>query len=544
MSSAPIEPPAPSRVPAATPDDLRAQLAALIGEEHVLSAPETLDYYSSDVFEEGIPAEAVVRPGTVEEAATVVQRCTELGRSVIARGAGLSYTRGYLPIRTQSVIVDVGRLNRIVEVNATDLYATVECGVTWHQLHEALAPHGVRAPYWGTVSGFHATIGGGLSQGAAHFGCAEFGSSSESCLGLDVLLADGSIVTTGSASSRYAPTPFYRSYGPDLTGLFLNDTGALGIKLRATLALIPTPPAQRFASIAFESLEQLLGSMAEVSRQGLAAEIGGWSPELARRFSSASPDLGEDLKYLAAVVRSGSSVLGGLRDAAKIALARRRDWDGGFFLMHVSIDAMGDAAADEKLAAVEAIAGRNGGRSIAASYPRAHHARPFSDLRDNTFTARDERTLPTHALCPHSRALEIAGKVYEIFRGHEALMKAHDITWTLITSIVGRRTTLIEPLMNYRDPRGEHYHRIPRDGGAPLRFGAADPAQINALRLIRRSLTDMFMQHGCAHLQIGKTYPYREGRADNTWRLLEGLKDQVDPRGLMNPGSLGLTPAR
>jgi FAD/FMN-containing dehydrogenase len=546
MSSAPIEPTASTRTPVPAPvrDDLRAQLAAAVGEQHVLSAPETLDYYSSDVFEEGLPAELVVRPGTVEEAAAVVRRCTDLGRVVIPRGAGLSYTRGYLPIQTHSVIVDLERLNRIIEVNATDLYATVECGVTWHQLHEALAPQGLRAPYWGTVSGFHATIGGGLSQGAAHFGCAEFGSSSESCLGLEVLLADGSIVATGSASSRYAPTPFYRSYGPDLTGLFLNDTGALGIKLRATLALIPAPPAQRFASIAFESLEQLLASMAEVSRQGLGAEIGGWSPELARRFSSASPDLGEDLKYLAAVVRSGSSVLGGLRDAAKIALTRRRDWDGGFFLMHVTIDALGEAAAEEKLAAVERIAGHHGGRSIAASFPRAHHARPFSDLRDNTFTARDERTLPTHALCPHSRALEIANNVYEIFRGHETLMADHDISWALITSIVGRRTTLIEPLMNYRDARGEHYQRIPRDGGAPLKLGDADRPQIAALQTIRRSLTEMFMRHGCAHLQIGKTYPYREGRAANTWRLIEGLKDQVDPRGLMNPGSLGLIPAR
>jgi FAD/FMN-containing dehydrogenase len=50
----------------------------------------------------------------------------------------------------------------------------------------------------------------------------------------------------------------------------------------------------------------------------------------------------------------------------------------------------------------------------------------------------------------------------------------------------------------------------------------------------------MFMRNGCAHLQIGKTYPYRDGRAPETWALLEGLKKQLDPRGLVNPGSLGL----
>lgn len=521
-------------------DELHARLTGFLGPANVLSDADVLDYYSSDVFEEGVPAECVIRPGTREEAAAAIALCTQAGRAVIARGAGLSYTGGYLPIRAQSVIVDLSRLNAIIEINAEDLYATVECGVTWAQLHEALEPRGLRAAYWGTVSGFHTTIGGALSQGAAHFGCAEFGSSSENCLGLEVALADGSIVPTGSAATRHAPTPFYRSYGPDLTGLFLNDTGALGFKLRATLALIPKPTHQRFSSSAFATLEQLLAAMAEVSRLNLGAEIGGWSPELARRFSSVSPALGEDLKYLAGVVRSGQSVLHGLRDAAKIAFAGRRDWDGQFFLMHVAIDAMGEAGADEKLAAVEAIAGRHGGRSIPASYPRAHHARPFSDLRDNGFTARDERTLPTHGLCPHSRALAVADGVYEVFRQHAALMAQHQITWALITSIIGRRTTLIEPLMHYRDARGEHFQRIPRQGNRPLKFGDSDAAQIGALRTIRHSLTDFFLQNGCAHLQIGKTYPYRQGRVPETWRLLAGLKQQLDPHGLVNPGSLGL----
>jgi FAD/FMN-containing dehydrogenase len=522
------------------PDGLRERLIALLGAQHVADAAEVVDYYSSDVFEVGVMAELVVRPGSVEEVAAAVRLCTESGRAVIPRGGGLSYTAGYLPVRRQSVIIDLGRLNRVLEINADDLYVVVEAGVTWNELHEALKPHGLRATYWGTVSGFHATIGGGLSQGAAHFGCAQYESSSESCLALEVVLADGSILRTGSWSSRFEPTPFYRSYGPDLTGLFLNDTGALGFKVRAALKLIPAPAEQRFASIAFETLEQLLASMAEASRRGLGAEIGGWSPELVSRFSSISPNITEDLKYLAGVVRSGSSVLGGLKNAARIALAGRRDWSGQFFLMHVAIDEIGPAAADEKLKAVEGIASRNGGRLITPSYPTAHHARPFTDLRDSTFTADKERTLPTHGLCPHSRALAVAKEVYAIFESHAALMERHRISWALITSIIGRRTTIVEPLIHYKDVRGEHYARIPRDGGQPLKFGDADAAQIAAVKQIRVDLIDMFMRHGCAHLQIGKAYPYRAGREAATWQLIESLKADIDPRGLMNPGSLGL----
>ena len=521
-------------------DELRSALTALLGAEHVLDTADAVDYYSSDVFEVGVMAEFVIRPGTVEETAAAVRLCTESGRAVIPRGSGLSYTGGYLPVRPQSVIIDLGRLNHVLEINAEDLYVVVEAGVTWNELHEALKPHALRATYWGTVSGFHATIGGGLSQGAAHFGCAEYESSSESCLALEVVLADGSIVRTGSWSSRFAPTPFYRSYGPDLTGLFLNDTGALGFKVRAVLKLIPTPSEQRFASIAFETLEQMFASMAEAARRGLGAEIGGWSPELVSRFSSMSPNIAEDLKYLAGVMRSGSSVLGGLKNAARIAFAGRRDWNGQFFLMHLAIDEIGPASADEKLKAVEGIASRNGGRLITPSYPTAHHARPFTDLRDSTFTAERERTLPTHGLCPHSRALAVAKEVYAIFESHAALMERHQISWALITSVIGRRTMIVEPLINYKDVRGEHYARIPRHGGRPLKFGDADAAQIAAVKRIRGDLIEMFMRHGCAHLQIGKAYPYRAGREAATWRLIESLKTDLDPRGLMNPGSLGL----
>ncbi len=523
-------------------EDLARRLEAIVGSGHVLDAPEDLDYYSSDIFERGLLAERVVRPATPDEVARVIGACTQADRAVIPRGAGLSYTGGYLPVRERSILVDLGRLNRILEINAEDLYVTVEAGVTWSQLYEALKPLGLRTPYWGTVSGFHATVGGSLSQGAAHFGCAEFESSAESCLGLDVVIADGTLLRTGSAASKHRPSPFYRSYGPDLTGLFLNDTGALGFKVRATLRLIPAPAHQRFASTAFATLEALLAAMAETSRRGLAAEIGGWSPELVRRFESASTDLQEDLKYLAGVLHSGTSLLAGVWDAAKIALAGRRDWKGSVFLMHVTIDEMSAAAAEEKLRAVEAIAATHGGRNIPASYPRAQHGRPFVDLRDAAFSSKKERSLPTHGLCPHSRAVAVAREMYAVFERHADLMQRHGIDWSLITSIVGRRTTLIEALITYRDPRGPHYARIPEGGAHPPHFGEADPRQLQTLREIRGDLNDMFLRHGCAHLQVGKSYPYREGREPATFALLQGMKRLVDPKGLVNPGSLGLAP--
>ncbi len=513
-------------------------LAGLLGREHVLTGTAELDFYSSDTFDQAALATMVVRPGTHEETALAIVHCTAAGYAVIPRGGGLSYTGGYLPTRERSIIFDLARLAEIIEINAEDMYVTVEAGVTWHQLYEALRPLGLRTPYWGTVSGYHATIGGGLSQGSTHFGSGEFGQSGDSCLGLEVAVADGRIIRTGSGATPHRPSPFFRGYGPDLAGLFLNDTGALGFKVRATLKLIKAPPHQRYASVAFESIEQQMGAMAEVSRNRLAAECGGWNPALVRRFGSQDTAIQEDLKYLAGVVRSASSLLGGVRDAAKIAYSGRRAWQEDVFLMHVTTDEYSAAAADEKARAVEQVALAFGGRMIPASYPRAHRGRPFADMTDQPRT--EERTVPTHGICPHSRTVEMAKNVYAIFEDHAALLARHGITWSLISSTLGTSATLVEPLIYYPDARGAHYARIPKNGKAPARFGDADPLKIEALKTVRRALAQMFMKNGCVHLQIGKSYPYREGRAPETWALLKSIKAVVDPKGLINPGALGL----
>ena len=119
---------------------LKDRLTELVGAANVLATPEELDFYSSDIFDQRVLAELVVRPGTPEETAAAVALCTAADRPVIPRGGGLSYTGGYLPVRERSVIFDLARLDRIVEINAEDMYVTVEAGVTWHQLYEALRP--------------------------------------------------------------------------------------------------------------------------------------------------------------------------------------------------------------------------------------------------------------------------------------------------------------------------------------------------------------------------------------------------------------------
>lgn len=122
-----------------------AALRDAIGAANVLTGPVDLVFYSQDVYNQVTPALVVVRPGSITELAEAVRIANAAGIAIVPRGGGMSHTDGYLPARPESMIVDLLRLDCIVEVNEEDL-CVVECGATCNQLHEALVPHGLRTP--------------------------------------------------------------------------------------------------------------------------------------------------------------------------------------------------------------------------------------------------------------------------------------------------------------------------------------------------------------------------------------------------------------
>ena len=201
-------------------EDLWRELRRAAGNARVVTDPDELAYLSQDAFWSGAIAACAVRPGSREALAAAVAAATSAGYAVVPRGGGMSYTAGYVPAGERTVIVDCRDLNRIVEINAGDRYITAEAGCTWQQLYEALAAQGLRTPYFGPMSGQLATVGGALSQNSMFFGSATYGTVAESVLGLEVVLADGRVLRTGSRGTKHGG-PFFRHYGPDLTGLFL-----------------------------------------------------------------------------------------------------------------------------------------------------------------------------------------------------------------------------------------------------------------------------------------------------------------------------------
>ena len=128
------------------------------------------------------------------------------------------------------------------------------------------------------------------------------------------------------------------------------------------------------------------------------------------------------------------------------------------------------------------------------------------------------------------------------FAEHAAVVDKHGIDWGYLICTSGAQVFLLEPVFYWRDARALYHNRtLDDDYLAKLTVFPEDLAARKAVDGLRDGLARMFMEMGAAHFQIGKAYLYREGRDPETYRLLEAIKDAVDPARLINPGSLGLT---
>src|SRR5438270_4744904 len=125
---------------------LLAQLAQAVGAENLFTDLDDRRWYSTDLYEAGALCAAAIRPQDKQSLARAVGMATSAGYAVVPRGGGLTYVGGYTPVREETVVVDVSALNRIVEVAPDDMFITVEAGVTWKEIYEALRPRGLRLP--------------------------------------------------------------------------------------------------------------------------------------------------------------------------------------------------------------------------------------------------------------------------------------------------------------------------------------------------------------------------------------------------------------
>lgn len=517
-------------------------LTQMLGTEDVSQAEAERALFSEDIWAKGKLADFVISPRTTEQLSEAVAVAHRAKIRLNPRGGGMSYTKGYTPDRDGTAMLDFSKMNKVLEINEADMTVTVQAGVTWKDLYEALAPKGLRTPFWGPLSGISSTIGGGLSQNNAFFGAGTFGPSTDSVTSLTVVLSDGSVVRTGTATSARGK-PFWRQYGPDLTGLFLADAGALAYKTEATLRLIPLPTHEDHASVEFDDAKAWSEAMAEMGRLGFACELFGFDPNLQEvRMKRAS--LTADFKTLGNVVtKAKGGLMKGLKDGAKVVLAGRDFLGDAAYSLHWIVEGYSEGEVTAKMDQLRQIVNAHGARWIENSIPKIMRTNPFTPL-NNILGPQGERWVPIHGIVSMGDGPACFAKLDAMFDGLKTDLAKHEITTGYLLTSLSTNGYLIEPVFIWP----EEIHPIHEQTVEPAtlkrvkRF-KANPDATALVMQARQNILDIFSEFGAAHFQIGRTYPYIDNMDQAPRDLLEGIKQLVDPQGLVNAGSLGLNRA-
>ena len=225
-----------------------AALVAEFGAAQVLSTPAEMAPFLTDWFGDVTGAAlAVLRPRTVAEVQAMVRACGRLGLGIVPQGGNTGLVHGGLPMGADMVCLSLGRLNRIRTIAPDDYSAVVEAGCVLQAVKEAVAEHDLFLPLTIGSQG-SCQIGGVISTNAGGINVLRHGMMREQVLGLEVVLADGSL-WDGLSTLRKNNT------GPDLKQLFIGAEGAFGIVTAAALRLVPRPAARAAALVGLPDLD-------------------------------------------------------------------------------------------------------------------------------------------------------------------------------------------------------------------------------------------------------------------------------------------------
>jgi len=512
------------------------RLSQALGEDKVVVGAAVAGY-ATDVYHSREMPLAVVRPASVEDLQAAVRIAGETGTAVYTRGGGASYTDAYLPAVQRSILIDMTGLNKIVAINERDGYVTVEAGITWAALKQTLDPTGLRTPFFGPFSGFAATVGGSISQHSVSRGSGAYGISAESVVSLDIVTANGALLSTGSAS-RGAP-PFSRWYGPDVAGLFCGDCGVFGIKARATLRLRRRRHNADFCSFAFADLSMLAEGLRVAALEGLDDEHFAMDAAMTRGQIKRQSRISK-FATAKALVNSSRSPWAGLKQLVRSALGGVRALGVAPYSAHFTLEGIDAREAKGRARRLTRLMIAAGGTVIPNTVPAMLRAVPFSPLF-NTLGPDGERWVPLHGYIAHSQVQAFDAAVREFLKEREPDMQRFGIWCGGMFMAMGTSAFLYE-LAFYWPGAHSPYHRLtlPRGYLDALPRQSHDAATSAYMDALRRDLVALYDAHRAIHFQLGKLYPFGSVISGESLELLRAVKRAVDPRGLMNPGALEL----
>ena len=264
------------------------QLKKLLPGE-VFLEPTTLEKYAGDKWFAAHQPDAVVLPRSAKSVSTILKFAHKHKIPVTPRGAGHGYVGGCVPIHG-GIALSTERMGRIIEINARDFVAVVQPAVNTAAFQNKCERRGLFYPP-DPASRANNSIGGNIATNAGGPRCLKYGVTRDYVLGLEVVLANGSICRLGGRTHK-------NKTGFDLHRLFVGSEGLLGVITKATLKLIPQPPFRANLAVGFNSMNSAVRALQSIFAAG---------------FLPCAAELADEFTLAAAAKRTGSKRLLGCK---------------------------------------------------------------------------------------------------------------------------------------------------------------------------------------------------------------------------------------
>jgi glycolate oxidase len=238
--------------------ELLAALEGALGPSHVSTDDATRQAYGTDALKRGHPADVVVFPGTTADVAAVVRICAARRIPIVPRGGGTGYTGGSVPT-SGGVVLSLERMNRILEIDETNLVAVVEPNVITGDLQDAVERVGLFYPP-DPSSLRQSALGGNVAECAGGPRAFKYGTTKNYVLGLEAVLPTGEIINTGGKVVKNV-------VGYDLTHLLVGSEGTLAIVTKIILRLVPRPLVQTTIRACFGDVRGAVDAVTNIIRE-------------------------------------------------------------------------------------------------------------------------------------------------------------------------------------------------------------------------------------------------------------------------------------
>ena len=280
--------------------DLITRLQAICGPEHVSDVLADRLCYRRDCGPTpgGVP-DIVVRPESTAEVVQIIQAANQANKPLFIWGRATTFVD--FGVREGCIVMALDLMNRILEIDLENQVVTAETGAIWHAVDSELNKLGWEMSVPGGGGMFSCTVGGTVAYNAVPHGITEYGVTGEHVVSLEVVLADGTVIRTGSAANADAPLPIERgANGPDLTGLFIGSCGTLGVITEVTMRIHRLPECERFLFYAFDRLDDCVDAAQAVQQQAAATFLIGL-------FGGPKPAGVEGEAFLHTIIRSSAA---------------------------------------------------------------------------------------------------------------------------------------------------------------------------------------------------------------------------------------------